>query len=80
MMGVVLFNYPDWFYYDGSCTFQLSRLVLPLLLQDLNVLEYTYESVHQTFNAASQNTQFPAQHLLQCFDAVGWAAGRASGL
>ena len=34
----------------------------------------------QTMNHLPDESNVPGQLSLQCFDAVGWAAGRASGL
>jgi len=41
----------------------------------------TYHApMSQTFTAVDFDMQVSTASCLQCFDAVGWAAGRASGL
>jgi len=41
---------------------------------------YAYTSVNNVLARVEATFAFIALNCLQCFDAVGWAAGRASGL
>ena len=57
----------------------LSVLVTADVWLRISLFKFTVLSVEQ-FLHVNEKYHFVRMYFLQCFDAVGWAAGRASGL
>ena len=72
--------------FELTCSLALTVMVAVLMLY-FYMFNFCLSAVHRTFYAVFRNVCFfrtivevSIKYSLQCFDAVGWAAGRASGL
>ena len=79
----------QWVIINCLCFLLLSRDTVPIRVSYKQLLQYASNTIHceQRYmarraarNAANHTSTDSHTSCLQCFDAVGWAAGRASSL